>query len=135
MKLARVIVLLFVSTTPLRSQMPPLDVVTSKEFLEQLQRDHIYNFISSKVAKSLIAHRVDPVLPHKEMMARISGTVIVAFEITKEGKVRHATAVSGNRMVQPAVLSAVRQWRFKPYELNGEPIVVATSIPIRFSNF
>jgi TonB family protein len=116
---------------------PPqvFDPVTSREFLKQLVEDGVYNFISSKVAEGLVIHRVDPVLPHGDMMPRVSGTVIIAFEITKDGKVRRAMAVSGPKLLQPPVLAAVRQWTFKPYPLHGEPTTVATSIPLTVSNF
>ena len=114
-----------------------LDQVTSKEFLQQLIQDNVYFFIAPKVAESLLTRRVEPVMPlsHGEMMARVSGTVIIAFELTKEGKVRHAMPVSGPRLLRPTVLAAVKHWTFKPYLINGEPITVATSIPVTLSNF
>jgi outer membrane biosynthesis protein TonB len=65
----------------------------------------------------------------------VSGTVIIAFELTKEGKVRHAMPVSGPRLLRPTILAAVKLWTFKPYLINGEPITVATSIPVTLSNF
>jgi TonB family protein len=115
--------------------MQSLDQVTSKEFLQQLIQDGVYIFIAPKVAESLLTHRVEPALPHGEMMARVSGTVIIAFEITGDGKVRHAIAVSGPKLLQGSVLAAVRQWTFKPYLLRGKPTTVATSIPLTVSNF
>jgi TonB family protein len=114
---------------------PVFDQVTSKEFLTQLQQDGVYNFISAKMAESLIVHRVDPVMPHGHMVARVSGTVIIAFEITKEGKVRHAMVTSGPKLLQAPVLAAVKQWTFKPYPLRGEPVTVATSLQLTVSNF
>jgi len=116
---------------------PPqqFDQVTSREFLKQLLEDGVYNFISSEVAESLVTNSVEPVLPHGDMMARVSGTVIIAFEITKDGRVRHAMAVSGPKLLQAPVLTAVRQWTFKPYLLRGEPTTVATSIQWTVSNF
>ena len=128
---------LLFSTAPAAQTRPPqvFDPVTSREFLEQLIQDGVYNFISSAVAESLVVRRVDPVIPHGEMMARVSGTVIIAFEITREGRVRHAMVVSGPKLVQASVLGAVRQWTFKPYPSQGEPTTIATSIPITVSNF
>jgi TonB family protein len=113
----------------------PLDQVTSKEFLQQLIQDHVYLFIAPKVAESLLTKRVEPIMPHGDMMARVSGTVIIAFEITTDGKVRHAMAVSGPKLLCPAVLSAVKQWTFNPFMLNGKPTLVATSVPVTVSNF
>ena len=60
--------------------------------------------------------------------------MIIAFEITKDGKVRHAMAVSGPRLLQGPVLAAVRQWTFKPYMLGGQPTIVATSFALAVSN-
>jgi TonB family protein len=112
-----------------------LDQVTSKRFLQQLIQDNVYFFISSKAVEGLLAKRVEPVIPHRDMMARVSGTVIIAFEITSEGKVRHAMAVSGPALLRPAVLSAVKQWTFRPFVLNGKATTVATSIPLTVSTF
>lgn len=112
-----------------------LDQVTSKEFLQQLVKDGVYNFISPGVAQSLVIHRVEPTVLHGNMVGRVSGTVIVAFELTRDGRVRHAMAVSGPRLLQGPVLAAVKQWTFKPYMLNGEPITVATSIQLAVKNF
>jgi hypothetical protein len=121
------------SAQPAPSEQP--DQVMSKEFLQQLIEDHVYFFIAPKVAESLLTHRIEPIIPNGEMLPRVSGTVIVALEITKDGKVRHAMAVSGPRLLQPATLVAVKQWTFKPFVLNGEPTTVATSIPLTMSNF
>jgi len=65
--------------------------------------DGIYIFISSKVAESLIIHRVEPVLPHGDMVARVSGTVVVVFEISKDGK-------SGARWLSPGQSCCNRQF-------------------------
>jgi TonB family protein len=138
MRIPCVLLLSVVLASPVCAQSPPpqvFDPVTSKEFLKQLVEDGVYNFISSKVAEGLVIHRVDPVLPHGDMMPRVSGTVIIAFEITKDGKVRRAMAVSGPKLLQEPVLGAVRQWTFKPYPLRGEATTVATSIPLTVSNF
>jgi len=136
---APMLMLLFAAAAPVLAfaQAEPgqrLDQVTSKEFLQQLIQDDVYRFISSKLAESLLVHRVEPKLPSSETIgARVSGTVIVAFEITNEGKVRHAMAVSGPRLLQEPVLDAVRQWKFKPFLLVDAPITVATSIPLTVS--
>jgi hypothetical protein len=71
----------------LRPQACPAQV-TSKEFLRQLIQGVVYFFIAPKVAESLITKRVEPVIPPSDMMPRVSGTVINAFELTKDGKAR-----------------------------------------------
>ena len=138
MKALYVLILSALLPTYAPSQTQPsqqFDQVTSREFLKQLLQDGVYNFISSTTAESLITHRAEPVTPHGDMMARVSGTVIIAFEINKDGRVRHAMPVSGPKLLQGPVLAAFRQWIFKPYSPRGEPTTVASSIPITFSNF
>jgi hypothetical protein len=138
MKVAQVLLVQFAALALALAQPQagqPLDQVTSKQFLQQLIQDGVYFFISPKVAEPLLTHRVEPVLPHGDMMPRFSGTVIIAFEIAKDGKVRHAMTVSGPRLLQAPVLTAVKQWTFKPYLLSGKPTIVATSISLTVSNF
>jgi len=123
------------ASAPAEPQFHHPDQVTSKAFLQQLIADRVYFFISSDYAKSLLIHHLEPVIPSSEVVgARVSGTVIIAFEITKDGKVRHAMAVSGPKLLQAPVLAAVKQWTFKPYLLRGEPTVVATSVQLTVSN-
>jgi protein TonB len=40
--------------------------------------------------------------------------------------------VSGHPLLAPAAVAAVREWRYKPYTLNGEPAEVETLITVRF---
>jgi outer membrane biosynthesis protein TonB len=80
-------------------RVPDQETFTSRAFLEQLLKDNVYNFISAKVAESLLLHRVEPIPPHGPMMARVSGTVVVAFEINKQGAVTHAMVVSGPKLI------------------------------------
>jgi TonB family protein len=138
MKASKLLLLLAIAPPIALSQHEPgeqVDQVTSKEFLQQLIQDGVYLFIAPKVAESLVTQRTEPNMPHGDMVARVSGTVIIAFEITKDGKVRHPMAVSGPKLLQAPVLAAVRQWKFKPYTINGEAVTVATSIPLTVSNF
>jgi hypothetical protein len=137
MKTARWLLLLLtvLSMDVQAQQEQAFDQVTSRAFLRQLDRDGVYNFISSRIAESLLTRRVEPVLPHGGMIGRFSGTVIVAFELSKDGTVLHPMAVSGPALLRPPVLAAVRQWRFKPYQVRGEPVAVATSVPIQASNW
>jgi outer membrane biosynthesis protein TonB len=136
----KVIELLLLLTFVLRfdavgQQDQAIDQVTSHAFLQQLDRDGVYFFISSKVAESLLIHRVEPSFPHHDMEARVSGTVIIAFELSKNGAILHPMVVSGPALLRPPALAALRQWKCKPYVLRGEPVTVATSIPITMSNY
>jgi len=53
--------------------------------------------------------------------------------ISKEGAIENLTLVSGHPMLAPAAIDAVKQWRYKPYLLNGEPVEVDTEVQVNFT--
>jgi protein TonB len=87
--------------------------------------------ISAGVAEKLLIHKVEPdACPHIAMAARVIGTVVVAYVIDKNGDVLHTKVVSGPRMLQKAVLDAVRKYKYKPYLLNGKAVEVETTVSV-----
>jgi protein TonB len=58
--------------------------------------------------------------------------VILQARISKTGSIEDLHAVSGHPILVQAALDAVRQWQYKPYELNGEPVEVETTIKVQF---
>jgi periplasmic protein TonB len=89
--------------------------------------------VSSGVAQGLLIHEVKPQYPALARQARIQGTVVLQAVIDKEGKVQHLQVVSGHPLLIQAAMDAVKQWRYKPYYLNGEPVEVDTQININFT--
>jgi protein TonB len=75
----------------------------------------------------------NPVYPAIAKTARIQGTVILQASISKEGTIQGLHAVSGPPMLYQSAIDAVRQWRYKPYILNGEPVEVETTIQVNFT--
>jgi len=53
--------------------------------------------------------------------------------ISKDGTIKELEVVSGHPLLQQAALDAVRQWRYQPTLLNGEPVEVDTTIDVIFS--
>jgi protein TonB len=89
--------------------------------------------IASGVASSLLIQQVSPVYPPIAKAARISGTVKLQATISKEGSIENLHVISGHPMLQSAALDAVRQWKYRPYLVNGEPVNVDTTINVVFS--
>jgi len=87
--------------------------------------------VSAMMEGSLI-HRVEPVYPAMARNVRIQGTVLLSAVIGKDGTVQNLQVVSGHPMLAHAALDAVRQWRYRPYILNGSPIEVDTQISVNF---
>lgn len=89
--------------------------------------------VSSGVAAGMLVHQVKPQYPELAMKARIQGTVVLQAVIGKDGTVQDLRLVSGHPMLAPAAIEAVRQWRYRPYLLNNEPVEVDTQINVNFT--
>jgi len=93
---------------------------------------HLVN-IAGGVAVGMLLQKVTPDYPPAAKEARISGTVVLEAIIGKDGAIRALKVISGHSTLQQAALDAVRQWRYRPYLLNGEPVEVRTTINVIFS--
>ncbi len=82
---------------------------------------------------SLILHRVDPIYPEDAKVDRISGAVVMGAIVDDHGKVTKLTVVAGPEGLRDAALTAVRQWTYKPFQLNGAPVFVSTVVTVNFS--
>jgi protein TonB len=79
-----------------------------------------------------LIHKVEPQYPLIAKQLHIEGTVIVKAIISRDGVIARAEAESGQMLLARAALAAVRQWRYRPYYLNHEPIEVETEITVNF---
>jgi len=89
--------------------------------------------VSQGVSQGLLIHRVQPMYPQLARQARIQGTVVLQAEISKDGSIENLRLISGHPMLAPSAIEAVKQWRYKPYFLNGEPVAVETQITVNFT--
>ena len=89
--------------------------------------------VSQGVSQGLLIRKVQPVYPPLARQARIQGNVVLQAEISKDGTIENLRLMSGHPMLAPSAIEAVKQWRYKPYFLNGEPVEVETQITVIFS--
>jgi protein TonB len=89
--------------------------------------------VSQGVSTGLLIKRVQPNYPPLARQARIQGQVVLQAEISKEGTIQNLQLISGHPMLAPAAIEAVKQWRYKPYLLNGEPVAVDTQVVVNFT--
>jgi periplasmic protein TonB len=80
----------------------------------------------------LLIHKVVPVYPSIGRAIRLEGAVVLQATISKSGTIENLHVVSGPQMLQQAALDAVKQWQYKPYKLNGEPVEVETTVNVEF---
>ena len=82
---------------------------------------------------SMLLRRVDPIYPPLAKAAGVSGVVNLRGVIGIDGRIRDLTVVSGNPLLVPATLAAVRQWLYRPTILSGDPVEVETEIVVTFT--
>ncbi|HWR14618.1 MAG TPA: TonB family protein [Terriglobales bacterium] len=86
----------------------------------------------SHLDEGLLLRKVQPVYPRPAIAIRQQGTVVLQAMIGRDGSIQGLHAVSGPPLLIGSAMDAVRQWRYKPYLLNGEPVEVETQITVTF---
>ena len=89
--------------------------------------------VPAGIMQENVISKVTPKYPPEAKTARIQGTVVLDAAIDKAGRVDSLKVVSGPGELQQSSLEAVRQWRYKPFLLNGKPIEVETTINVVYS--
>jgi periplasmic protein TonB len=79
-----------------------------------------------------LIYKPQPVYPPMARAARIQGAVVLRAIISKNGTIENLEALSGHPLLLPAAIEAVKQWRYRPYVLNGEPVEVETRVTVNF---
>jgi periplasmic protein TonB len=89
--------------------------------------------VPARIAEANLVYDVAPKYPPEAGRARIEGTVVLLAVIGKDGTVEDVRVESGLPMLAQAAIEAVKQWRYRPYLLNGEPVEVNSQITINFT--
>jgi periplasmic protein TonB len=89
--------------------------------------------VSQGVTEGLLTRKVQPTYPPLAKTARIQGDVVLNAVISKNGAIENLRVMSGHPMLVTSALDAVKQWKYRPYILNGEPVEVETTITVKFT--
>lgn len=92
--------------------------------------DKVYSV--SHLSEAQLVHRVEPVYPRMAVLANMQGEVKLHAFIAKDGTIQSLSVSSGSPILAQAALDAVRQWRYRPYILNGQAVEVETFITVNF---
>jgi periplasmic protein TonB len=88
--------------------------------------------IPSVIAVGMLIHKVVPEYPVIARNVRLEGTVVLQATISKTGTIENLHVVSGPPLLQQASIDAVKQWQYRPYLLNGEPVEMETTVNVDF---
>jgi TonB family protein len=89
--------------------------------------------VAQGVSTGLLINKVPPIYPPVARVARIQGTVVMKAVINETGDVVGLELVSGHPMLAPAAMDAVKQWKYRPYMLNGNAVEVETQVRVNFA--
>jgi len=88
--------------------------------------------VSQGVSQGLLVKRPQPTYPPNAMRMHIEGAVQLLATISKNGDISAVKVLSGDPQLSHAAVDAVKQWKYKPYLLNGEPVEIQTQVTVNF---
>jgi protein TonB len=88
--------------------------------------------VSQGVSQGLLIKKAQPTYPPNALQMHVEGTVELLATISKTGNISALKVLSGNPSLARAASDAVKQWKYKPYLLNGEPVEIQTQVTINF---
>ena len=88
--------------------------------------------LTEDTARGMLVHRIDPTYPREAAAQRLQGPVVLEAIIARDGSVEDLKIVRGYFLLSRAAIAAVKQWRFKPYMINGRAAQMQTTITINF---
>ena len=91
--------------------------------------------IGSNLADTLLIHKEEPACQKNQDGVRVTGTVVIAITINKNGKVSQTHTLSGPKMLRPLASATVRKYLYKPYLLNKTPVEAVTVVSIQIDCF
>jgi periplasmic protein TonB len=88
--------------------------------------------VSQGVSQGLLIKSVPPVYPALARQMRVQGSVELLANIGKDGSITKVSALSGDSVLARAAIDAVKQWKYKPYYLDDQPVEIQTQITVNF---
>jgi protein TonB len=88
--------------------------------------------VSQGVTGGRLTHKVEPVYPSEARLQRVEGPVVLDVLVGEDGNVHGVEVTSGQPLLAKAAASAVRQWRYQPFQLNGRPVAIHNQVTIQF---
>jgi protein TonB len=127
MKIAIAAVLMGFAPTLLLGQSVPAEQQPAPQHLDRRIR------VSERVLDANVVHRVLPQPPWSKDKGHEQGVVTIAVMVDYNGTVKSMSAVSGDPVLAEVAMGAVKQWQFRPYIVQGDPLQVESRVVMKFS--
>jgi protein TonB len=89
--------------------------------------------VSQGVSQGLLIKKVAPIYPPRAMQTHVQGSVQLLATISKDGDITHVKLLNGEQVLAQSAIDAVKQWKYKPYLLDGQPMEIQTQITVNFT--
>jgi len=93
---------------------------------------HPQAHVPADVMQKLVTHRVDPEYPAAARPAKLQGVIVLDVVIGRDGSVLVMHALNGPGILAQSAMDALRWWRFEPYRVDGQAVVVETTVAVEF---
>jgi protein TonB len=84
------------------------------------------------VAEGSLLYRVEPEYPKEARERQMQGSVVLDVGMGRDGAVEAVKLISGQALLADAAIVAVKQWRFKPRLVKGQPVEMQTKVMLNF---
>jgi len=88
--------------------------------------------VAADVMEKLVTHRVDPEYPAAARPGKLQGVIVLDVIVGRDGSVLDEHALNGPEILAQSAMDALRWWRFKPYRVDGQAVVVETTVAVEF---
>ena len=88
--------------------------------------------VSQGVSQGLLIKKAQPIYPPAAIRMHVEGSVQLLATIAKTGNITAVKILSGEPVLAQSALEAVKQWKYKPYYLNGDPVEIQTQVTVNF---
>ncbi len=88
--------------------------------------------VSPELAEGSLLHRVEPDYPEEALRQQIQGAVVLDVRTRRDGAIEEVKLLSGQRLLADAAIAAVKQWRFRPRIVKGQPVEMQTTVTLNF---
>jgi len=88
--------------------------------------------LPASLAEANLLSRVEPEYPEEARLNNIRGLVVLDVRARRDGSVEQVKLMSGQPLLAAAAIAAVKQWRFKPQLVKGQPVAIETTVTLNF---
>jgi protein TonB len=89
--------------------------------------------MGGRIMNAQLIHKPSPIYPKEAAEKHVQGTVRLEILVSRDGAVKEVNLLSGDPVLVAAAIDAVRQWRYKPILLNGQPVEAVTTVDVIFT--